>query len=146
MFVSLSTLSCCGEHYSEVPLEFSLADKLVEATGAKAYFEVPLARAYNVFTEAYSQVAGLCRTVRGPSMSASPGKVMVDGITEVGGEKVFALKFLQGRDPAWANRLFFAKYDPKATWLSDLRPAFGGERFFFEEAMEEALAESERER
>lgn len=113
-------------------------------TGAKAYFEVPLARAYKVFTEAYSQVSGLCRTVRGPSMSASPGKVAVDGVTEVGGEKVFALKFLQGRDPAWANRLFFAKYDPKATWLSDLQPALGGERFFYEEAMEAARAESAR--
>ena len=113
-------------------------------TGAKAYFEVPLARAYKVFTEAYSQVSGLCRTVRGPSMSASPGKVVVDGVTEVGGEKVFALKFLQGRDPAWANRLFFAKYDPKATWLSDLQPALGGERFFYEEAMEAARAESAR--
>ena len=102
-------------------------------TGAKAYFEVPLARAYKVFTEAYSQVSGLCRTVRGPSMSASPGKVLVDGITEVGGEKVFALKFLQGRDPSWVNRLFFAQYDPKATWLDGLKPAFGEDRFFFEE-------------
>ena len=113
-------------------------------TGAKAYFEVPLARAYKVFTEAYSQVAGLCRTVRGPSMSALPGKVLVDGITEVAGEKVFVLKFLQGRDPKWANRVFFAKYDPKATWMSDLQPAFGEERFFFEAAVEEALAESAR--
>ena len=114
-------------------------------TGARAYFEVPLARAYKVFTEAYSQVAGLCRTVRGPSMSAMPGKVLVDGITEVAGEKVFVLKFLQGREPGWANRLFFAKYDSKATWLSELQPAFGGERFFFEDAMEAALAESVRE-
>lgn len=113
-------------------------------TGAKAYFEVPLARAYNVFTEAYSQVSGLCRTVRGPSMSALPGKVLVDGITEVDGEKVFVLKFLQGRDPMWANRVFFAQYDPKATWLTDLKPAFGEERFFYESAMEEALAESAR--
>ena len=113
-------------------------------TGAKAYFEVPLARAYKVFTEAYSQVAGLCRTVRGPSMSALPGKVLVDGITEVAGEKVFVLKFLQGRDPKWVNRVFFAKYDPRATWLSDLQPAFGGERFFFEDALREALAESAR--
>ena len=113
-------------------------------TGAKAYFEVPLARAYKVFTEAYSQVAGLCRTVRGPSMSALPGKVLVDGITEVAGEKVFVLKFLQGRDPKWANRVFFAQYDPKATWLTDLKPAFGEERFFYESAMEEALAESAR--
>ena len=113
-------------------------------TGAKAYFEVPLARAYKVFTEAYSQVVGLCRTVRGPSMSAMPGKVVVDGITQVAGEKVFVLKFLQGRDPKWVNRVFFAKYDPRATWLSDLQPAFGEERFFFEDALREALAESAR--
>ena len=113
-------------------------------TGAKAYFEVPLARAYKVFTEAYSQVSGLCRTVRGPSMSASPGKVLVDGITEVGGEKVFALKFLQGRDPSWVNRLFFAQYDPKATWLDGLKPAFGEERFFFEEPAEKNQPESVR--
>ena len=45
---------------------------------------------------------------------------------------------------ARANRVFFAKYDPKATWLSDLQPAFGEERFFFEAAVEEALAESAR--
>jgi len=114
-------------------------------TGARAYFEVPLVRAYKVFTEAYSQVAGLCRTVRGPSMSAMPGKVLVDGITQVAGEKVFVLKFLQGRDPKWANRVFFARYDPTATWLSDLQPAFGEKRFFFEDAMEAALAESVRE-
>ena len=113
-------------------------------TGAKAYFEVPLARAYKVFTEAYSQVSGLCRTVRGPSMSASPGKVLVDGITEVGGEKVFALKFLQGRDPSWVNRLFFAQYDPKATWLDGLKPAFGEERFFFEELAKKNQPESVR--
>ena len=113
-------------------------------TGAKAYFEVPLVRAYKVFTEAYSQVAGLCRTVRGPSMSAMPGKVLIDGITQVAGEKVFVLKFLQGRDPKWANRVFFARYDPTATWLSGLQPAFGEEQFFFEDTMREALAESEK--
>ncbi|MED6314670.1 MAG: lysine 2,3-aminomutase [Verrucomicrobiota bacterium] len=105
-------------------------------TGAKAYFEVSLARAYKVFTEAYSQVSGLCRTVRGPSMSASPGKVLVDGITEVGGEKVFVLKLLQGRDPDWVNRVFFAKYDSKATWLDGLKPAHGEDRFFFDRVME----------
>jgi hypothetical protein len=77
-------------------------------------------------------------------MSAMPGKVVVDGITQVAGEKVFVLKFLQGRDPKWVNRVFFAKYDPRATWLSDLQPAFGGERFFFEDAQREALAESAR--
>ena len=83
-----------------------------------------------------------CRTVRGPSMSASPGKVLVDGVTEVGREKVIALKFLQGRDPSWVNKLFFAKYDPKATWLDGLKPAFGEEHFFFEQPIEKNQPES----
>ena len=110
-------------------------------TGAKAYFEVPLIRAFKVFSEAYNQVSGLCRTVRGPSMSASPGKVLVDGVAEVGGEKVFVLKFLQGRDPSWVNRIFFAKYDPKATWLDGLKPAFGEDKFFFEKSDQNKLPE-----
>jgi KamA family protein len=106
-------------------------------TGPKDYFEVPLARAYEIFTEAYRRVSGLARTVRGPSMSATPGKVQVDGLTEVRGEKVFVLSFEQGRDPAWVNRPFFARFDPRATWLDQLRPAFGERQFFFEPAMRE---------
>ena len=113
-------------------------------TGAKAYFEVPLVRALRVFTEAYNQVSGLCRTVRGPSMSASPGKVLVDGVAEVEGEKVFVLKFLQGRDPDWVNRIFFAKYDPKATWLDGLKPAFGKDAFFFENLTQKPIHKSYR--
>jgi KamA family protein len=40
-------------------------------TGAKRYFEVPLARASQIFRDAFAQVSGLARTVRGPSMSAT---------------------------------------------------------------------------
>ena len=43
-------------------------------TGARNYFEVPLVRAYQIFKDAYSKVSGLSRSVRGPSMSAFPGK------------------------------------------------------------------------
>ena len=49
-------------------------------TGPRNYFEVPLARALQIFQRAYQNVSGLARTVRGPSMSATPGKVLVDGI------------------------------------------------------------------
>jgi KamA family protein len=101
-------------------------------TGPQDYFAVPLARAYEVFREAYSGVSGLARTVRGPSMSATPGKVCVDGITEVAGEKVFVLRFLQARDPDLVGRPFFAAYDENAAWLSDLRPALGARRFPFQ--------------
>ncbi|MFZ0243717.1 MAG: lysine 2,3-aminomutase [Desulfobacterales bacterium] len=104
-------------------------------TGPQQYFEVPLVRAYRLFSEAYRQVSGLSRTVRGPSMSATPGKVLIDGITNIGGERVFVLKFIQGRDPDWVNRIFFARYDESASWLDDLRPAFGEKQFFFKRGL-----------
>lgn len=106
-------------------------------TGPKNYFEVPLAHAAEIFRTAYKRVSGLARTVRGPSMSATPGKVAVDGVAEIHGEKVFVLKFIQGREPDWVGRPFFAQYDPKATWLDNLRPAFGEQRFFFEQTLSE---------
>ncbi|MGM0419143.1 MAG: KamA family radical SAM protein [Thermodesulfobacteriota bacterium] len=102
-------------------------------TGPKSYFEVPLAEAYETFTNAYKNISGLCRTVRGPSMSASPGKVMVDGIAEINNEKVFVLKFVQARDTDWVNKVFFAKFDDKASWLDELVPAFNEKEFFFEQ-------------
>ena len=68
-------------------------------------------------------------------MSATPGKVEVLGVQEVGGEKVFVLRFLQGRDPDWVGRPFFAKFDPQATWLDGLKPAFGEDAFFFEDGL-----------
>lgn len=102
-------------------------------TGAKQYFEIPLERCWDIFRLAYRQVSGLCRTVRGPSMSDHAGKIQILGIAEVRGEKVFVLRFIQGRNPKWVDIPFFAQYDPKATWFNQLKPAFGEEKFFFEE-------------
>ena len=105
-------------------------------TGAKRYFEVPLARAQRIYADAIRKVSGLARTARGPSMSAAPGKVEIVGVQEVQGEKVFVLRFLQGRNPDWVGVPFFAAFDPNATWLDQLKPAFGEERFFFEDDFE----------
>jgi KamA family protein len=91
-------------------------------TGPQDYFSVPLARAYEIFREAYSKVSGLARTVRGPIMSATPGKVQVDGIADVGGQTAFVLHYIQARDPQLVGRPFFAAYDPDARWLTDLKP------------------------
>jgi KamA family protein len=102
-------------------------------TGARRYFEVSLARAWEIYRDAYSHVSGLARTVRGPSMSAGPGKVEIQGVAEVAGEKVFVLRFIQGRNPQWVQQPFFARFDPTATWLRDLKPAFGAKHFFYEE-------------
>ena len=102
-------------------------------TGARRYFELSLERAWQIYRDAIQQVSGLARTARGPSMSALPGKVEVQGVTEIQGEKVFALSFIQARNPDWVKRPFFAKYDANATWFDQLRPAFGAAKFFFEE-------------
>lgn len=113
-------------------------------TGAQHYFAVPIIRAWEVFRDAYQQVSGVCRTVRGPSMSCDPGKVQMLGASEIptanGMQKVMTLRFLQGRNPDWIARPFFAEYDEEALWLDDLKPAFGAEKFFFEEEMAEIFA------
>lgn len=101
-------------------------------TGSKAFFEVPLTKAWDIFRKAYSNVSGIARTVRGPSMSAEPGKIHIIGVSEINGEKVFVLRFLQCRNPQIVDIPFFAKYDNKATWFEELVPAFGEEQFFFE--------------
>jgi L-lysine 2,3-aminomutase len=106
-------------------------------TGARRYFEVPLVQAWEIFRNAWKNVSGLGRTVRGPSMSATPGKVEVQGVTEIKGEKVIVLRFIQGRNPDWVERPFFAKYDTKASWLDQLEPAFGEKEFFFESELKE---------
>ncbi|ULB34680.1 MULTISPECIES: KamA family radical SAM protein [Proteiniphilum] len=101
-------------------------------TGSKAFFEVSLEKAWNIFRKAYRSVSGVCRTVRGPSMSADPGKIQIMGITEVRGEKVFVLRFLQCRNPDLVDIPFFAAYDKKATWFNELKPAFGEKYFFYQ--------------
>ena len=59
------------------------------------------------------------------------------GFEVVAGEKVFVLTFEQARDPAWVGRVFLARFDERATWLDQLRPALGEKEFFFEPAMRE---------
>jgi len=115
---------------------------LARDTGARDYFSVPLVRAWEIYREAYQRVSGLCRTVRGPSMSANPGKVQVLGVCEIMGEKILQLRFIQGRNPDWVHRPFFAKYDERATWLNELRPAFGEQRFFYQDELEQYYREN----
>ncbi len=106
-------------------------------TGAQHYFSITLERAWEIFRDAYSQVSGLARTVRGPSMSCGPGKIQVLGVSKVRDEKIFILRFIQGRNKNWVQRPFFAEYNPNATWIDDLKPAFGEKEFFFEKEYKE---------
>lgn len=112
-------------------------------TGPQEYFRVPLVEAWEIFRKAYQSVSGICRTVRGPVMSCLPGKVHVLGVEKVLGEKVFVLQMIQGKNPDWVNRPFFAAYDENAYWFDDLKPAFGEEKFFFQEELERLLGPGE---
>ena len=105
-------------------------------TGSRRHFEIPLARALDVYQKAIKNVSGLARKARGPSMSCGPGKVELQGVADIKGEKVFILRFLQARNPDWVDQPFFAAYDSQVSWLDDLRPAFGEKRFFFEDEYE----------
>jgi hypothetical protein len=98
-------------------------------TGARSYFGLPLARALEIYTAAVRTVSGLARTARGPVMSAAPGKVLVSGTADVGGERAFVLSFLQARRPDWVGRPFFAAFDPTATWFDELKPLAVGSPF-----------------
>ncbi|MCW8849703.1 MAG: lysine 2,3-aminomutase [Melioribacteraceae bacterium] len=113
-------------------------------TGAKGYFEIPLYQVFEIYKNAFKRVSGLNRTARGPVMSASPGKVSIDGIAKISGEKVFVLSLLQARNPEWVKKPFFAKYNENATWFSDLEPAFGEDKFFFEEELNKMLNKKEK--
>ncbi len=109
-------------------------------TGAQHYFGVPLVRAWEIFREAYQNVSGLARTVKGPSMSATPGKIRMLGVTEINGKKYMVLDFLQGRNPDWVGKPFFAEYDENAMWIDELKPAFA-DKFFYEDELKEMLKE-----
>ncbi|MEV7523946.1 lysine 2,3-aminomutase [Streptomyces sp. NPDC091371] len=90
-------------------------------TGPYDYFRVPLARAAEIYQAAYRTLPGLARTVRGPVMSATPGKVAVDGIIENAEGRFFQLHMVQAREPGLVGRPFLAHYDPDAAWLDELR-------------------------
>jgi len=111
-------------------------------TGSKNYFEIPLIEAYNIYRNAIINTSGLSRTARGPVMSALPGKVLINGIMEIRGEKVFQLMLIQGRNPDWCYKPFFAKFDPNAIWLNHLKPAFGEKKFFYQDELNNMIFKS----
>ncbi len=101
-------------------------------TGPKAWFELPLLRVWDIYREAYESISGICRTVRGPSMSAWPGKVHVLGAVDLpGGERAIALQYLQCRQSDLVRRPFFAKWNLAATWFDQLEPIGPADEPFF---------------
>lgn len=99
---------------------------IARSTGPEDYFRLSAARLLDIYTDALKQCSGLIRTARGPSKSMIAGKLGILGTSTIQGQKVFALKFFQARNPAWLEEVFYAKYDPEAE-LEQLKPAFADE-------------------
>jgi KamA family protein len=107
-------------------------------TGAKDYFDMPLVDVWHIFRGAYQQVSGMGRTVRGPSMSAFPGKVKIVGVAQIGNVRAFVLEYIQARNPELVRQPFFAKFDPRATWYDQLEPLTERDRPFLPKLSDDA--------
>ncbi|MCP3964146.1 MAG: hypothetical protein GY719_40470 [bacterium] len=116
-------------------------------TGEHHYFSAPLADVHRVYDKIYRSLPSINRPSRHVSMTTSAGKVSILGTAQVAGEKVFALKFSEGRDMRWLDPVFLAKYDRDTNNVALLEPYDTPEFFFekelglIEEELSSALAE-----
>lgn len=100
-------------------------------TGEHHYFSAPLADVHKVFDKIYRSLPSINRPSRHVSMTTSAGKISILGTAVVHGERVFALKFSEGRNMKWLDRVFLAKYDEKTNNVALLEP-YDTDEFFFE--------------
>ncbi len=94
-------------------------------TGPYDYFSIPLHEVYKIYQEAIKNTGSFAKTVTGPVMSASKGKVQILGITKnpIDGKKYFMMQYVRNRDYRMTFSPFFMHYDPKATWVDQLKKA-----------------------
>ena len=103
-------------------------------TGEHHYFTAPLADINNVFNKVYRSLASVNRPSRYITMTSSAGKVSLMGTTVINGEKVFVLKFNEGRNMEWLDQVYLAKFDPQENTIEKLQP-YEGEKHFYEDEL-----------
>lgn len=99
-------------------------------TGEHHYFAATIDEINKIFSKIYKVLSSINRPSRYITQTQSAGKVSLLGTTEIHGEKVFVLKFNEGRNMDWIDTVYFAKYDPEAKIIEKLTP-FEGEKFFY---------------
>ncbi|MDX2175562.1 MAG: hypothetical protein SF028_03725 [Candidatus Sumerlaeia bacterium] len=112
-------------------------------TGEHHYFAASLADVARIANLIHRSLASINRPSRYVSMTTSAGKMSILGTCEVNGETAFALKFTEGRNMQWMDKVFLAKYNETEQRVDMLAP-FDTQEFFFAEelrAIEAALAE-----
>lgn len=103
-------------------------------TGEHHYFTQPLAQINKVFNKVFRSLASINRPSRYITMTSSAGKISILGTVELNGEKLFALKFNQGRNMEWLDKVYLAHYDEKENTIANLKP-YGSDKFFFEDEL-----------
>ncbi len=105
-------------------------------TGEHHYFTAPLADINKVFSKVYRSLASINRPSRYISMTSSAGKVSMLGTAVVNGETVFALKFNEGRNMEWMDKVYLAKYDEKQHTIEKLTP-YDTDKYFYQDELEQ---------
>lgn len=105
-------------------------------TGEHHYFTAPLADITKVFSKIYKELSSINRPSRYITMTSSAGKISLLGTAEINGEKVFALKFNEGRNMDWMDRVYFARYDETENTIEKLKPFEGNKHFYEDELLE----------
>lgn len=105
-------------------------------TGEHHYFTVPLAEINKIFSKVYKNLASINRPTRYITMTSSGGKISLLGTTEIKGEKLFVLKFNEGRNMDWMDTVYLAKYDEMENTIANLKPYEGSKHFYEDELYE----------
>jgi L-lysine 2,3-aminomutase len=88
-------------------------------------FRVSLAESLQIAEEAHRQCSVLARTVRGPVFMNDVYRVLLDGVTELNGEKYFVLKNLHGPPDSNAeSTIKLIRYDAQTKSVGDLFELF----------------------
>lgn len=101
-------------------------------TGAQHYFAEDLFSAFDIYRDAIKRTPGLCRTVRGPVMSMTTGKVEILDYEQ----GMFTLRYLQNRNPELTFKVFQAiSLVKRPHWFYDLACFDPRYSDFFEEGV-----------
>ncbi len=94
----------------------------------KGAFRLPLAESLHIFKQAYRNITGLARVVRGPVFMNNTYRVLLDGIIEVGLKKYFALKCIQSPNSEAEGEIKLIPYDDHLVKIENLGELFSKKR------------------
>lgn len=105
-------------------------------TGEHHYFTAPLADIDKIFSKIFEKLASINRPSRFITMTSSGGKISLIGTTVIDNQKVFVLKFNEGRNMQWLDRVYLAEFDEKQNTIEKLKPYKADKHFYEDELIE----------